>query len=333
MSVVYNEQDGDLQHLENKFISVIGYGSLGRSIALNLRDSGVQVLVGAQTEESHTLAEADGFITMRIAEAAEQSQVIMLLLPNESLPEFYLSQIAPHLIRGQMLVFSSAYAITYGYIEPPPFVDVGLIAPRVSSSIVRPSYKSGEGFLSFIAVGQDSSGRAWNTLLALAKAVGSLKAGAIELSFERETELDLFMQQAILPAFYHIVMTAARVLIERGYPPEAALTELYLSGEFNHYLQQSARVGLLNTLKHTTLTNQYGTFSRMDRFNELKLERLMEVTLDEIHTGEFAKEWTKEYTDGYRRLTNLLKQQQSLEIWELEQQTLEMLGRETDSDA
>jgi ketol-acid reductoisomerase len=333
MTVVYHEQDGDLDYLANKLIAIIGYGSLGRPLALNLRNSDVEVLIGTRAEESRAHAVEDGFHAMPIDEAVKKANIIMLLLPDEAMPEFYLSQVSPHLVRGQMLVFSSAYNISFGFIEAPPFIDVGLIAPRVPANVVRPAYEDGTGFLSFVAVAQDSTGAAWNTLLALAKATGSLKAGAIELSFERETELDLFMQQSILPAFYHMMMTAANVLITRGYPPEVILTELYLSGELSYLLQQAAHIGLLNTLKSTTLTNQFGTFSRMDRFNDLKLERLMEVTLDEIHNGDFAKEWSKESVDGYRRLKNLIKNQESLEIWELEQQTLDLLGRETLFDA
>jgi ketol-acid reductoisomerase len=333
MTVVYHEEDGDLNELAGKPVAVIGYGGLGRPVAWNLRDSGIEVIVGTRTDETRSAAEADGFNALRIDEAVQQAQIIMMLLPDEAMAQTYLEQVSPHLVRGHMLVFSSAYNITFGFIEAPPFVDVALIAPRVPGAAVRASFEQNEGFISFIAVGQEASGQAWNLLLALAKAVGTLKAGAIELSFERETELDLFTQQAMMPAFYHILMTAANLLLAKGYPPEAVLTELYLSGEFTYYLQEARQIGLLNIFKQTPLTNQFGIFSRMDRFNDLKLERLMEVTLDEIHAGDFAKEWTKEYADGYRRLKSLLKSQDSLEIWELEQQTLDLLGRENDFDA
>lgn len=333
MTFVYHEEDGDLDHLVGKTVAVIGYGGLGRPMAWNLRDSGIAVLVGTRTDETRAAAEDDGFTALQINEAVKGAQIIMMLLPDEAMAAAYLEQVSPHLERGHMLIFSSAYNITFGFIEAPPFVDVCLIAPRVPGAAVRESYEQDTGFVSFIAVGQEATGGAWTLLLALAKAVGTLKAGAIELSFERETELDLFTQQAMLPAFYHILMTAANLLLSKGYPPEAVLTELYLSGEFTYYLREAAHIGLLNILKQTPLTNQYGTFSRMDRFNDLKLERLMEVTLEEIHAGEFAKEWTKEYADGYRRLKSLLKNQDNLEIWEFEQQTLEMLGRDPDFDA
>src|SRR5690606_5001143 len=138
-------------------------------------------------------------------------------------------------------------------------------------------------------------------------------------------ELDLFMQQAILPIFHQAVIVAAKLLIESGYPPEAAFTELYLSGETSDFLRQAAAQGIMGALKLNSLTAQYGTLSRYDRFNDLKLERLMEQTLEEIRSGKFAQEWAKEYSGDYPRLRQLLKQRENLDIWELEQQTLEML--------
>jgi ketol-acid reductoisomerase len=333
MTVIYHEEHGDLANLAGKVVGVIGYGSLGRPIALNLRDSGVNVIVGARAEDNRETARGDGLLAVTIEEAVHQSQIIMLLLPDEVMPSVYLEQVSPHLQRNNMIVFCSAYNITFGFIEAPPFVDVGLIAPRILGSAVRESYEAGEGFHSFVSVGQDASGQSWPMLLALAKATGSLRAGAVEVSFEREAELDLFTQQVILPVLHHVLTAAANLLITKGYAPEAVFTELYLSGELNYYLKQAAQGGLLEALKRTPLTNQYGTFSRMDRFNDLKLERLMEVTLEEIHSGKFAQEWAKEYSDGQRRLKTLLKNQQNLELWELEQQTLDLLGRDDDFDA
>ncbi len=325
MTIIYHEADGDLNNLSGKIISVIGYGGLGRPVALNLRDSGVNVVVGRRTDDGQP--EADDLRMTTIEDAVKNSHIIMLLLPDEVMPEVYLQQVSPHLLRGHTLIFSSAYNVAFGYIEAPPFVDVGLIAPRTLGPAVRERYE--QGFHSFVAVGQDASGQAWRTVLALARAIGTLRAGAIEVSFEQEAELDLFIQQAILPAFHHVMMTAAHVLIEKGYPPEAALTDLYLSGEFTYYLEQATRSGLLHALRLAPLTSQYGTLSRLGRFNELKLERLMEVTLEEIRGGRFANEWAKEYADGYRRLNHLLKTQVDMELWELEQQTLDMLGRDS----
>jgi ketol-acid reductoisomerase len=332
MTVIYRDEHGDLNVLNGKRVCLIGYGSLGRPLALNLRDSGVNLVIGVRAEPSKELAQSDGMTAVSVVEAVKNADVIILMLPDEVMPQVYLEQISPHLRRGQTLIFSSAYNITYRFIEPPPFVDVGLIAPRAIGPAIRETIESGEGYCSFVSVAQDSSGQAWKVVLALAKAMGALQAGAIEISFEQESELDLFMQQAVLPALHHILTTAAQLLLNKGYPPEAAFTELYLSGEFSYLMQQVAAHGLLNTLRRLPLKSQYGAISRLDRFSDMKLERLMEVTLEEIHSTDFAREWAKDYADGQRRLQTFYKNQRGLELWELEQQTLELLGRETDED-
>lgn len=333
MPFIYHDDDGDLNALAGRQVSIIGYGSLGRPLALNLRDSGIRILVGTRGEETRQQAHDDGLEAGPIEDAVKRGQVIFMLLPDEVMPEFYLEQVSPHLKRHDMLVFGSAYNVAFGFIEAPSFVDVVLLAPRLMGAAVRQRYESGEGFCSFLSVGQDASGQAWPVLLGLAKAAGALRGGGIEVSFEQEAELDLFTQQAIMPVVQHVIQKAAQLLISRGYPPDAVLTELYLSGEFSLFLRQAERMGLLPALKIGSLASQYGTISRMDRFNDLKLERLLEVTLDEIHTGRFAQEWTKEAADGYRRLNNLLKAQEDLELSELEQQSLDLLGRSDSFDA
>ncbi len=332
MPIVYTDDDADLNDLSGKTVGVIGYGNLGRSFALNLHDSGIQVLVGENDDSRRQQAVDEGFQLADIPDIVRQTQVLLLLLPDEIMPQVYLTAISPHLSRGDMLIFASAYNVTFGYIEAPPFVDVGLIAPRTLGVAVRERYENGEGFFSFLAVGQDATGKAWPVVLSLAKAIGSLRAGGIEIAFEREAELDLFVQQAILPAFHHIMLTAAQLLIDEGYPPEAAFTDLYLSGEFQDYLKLSSQMGLMPALRRASLTSQYGTYSRLERFEDLKLQRLMEVTLKEIRQGDFAKEWAKEYADGYHRLRKLLRHSEKMEIWEWEQQALDLLHPFRDVD-
>jgi ketol-acid reductoisomerase len=327
MTVIYHEDDGDLSVLSGKQVAVVGYGHLGRPFALNLRDSGVRVTVGVRDEERGEDASADGFPFATIEDAVTDAQIIMMMLPDEVMPQVYIERVSPHLERGDTLIFASGYNVAVGFIEAPPFVDVGLIAPRTIGAAVRERFLSGQGFHSLVASGQDASGHTWQTVLALAKAIGSLKTGAVEVSIEQEAELDLFMQQAIFPAFHHLMITAANLLIKIGYPPEAALTDLYLSGEFTDYLRQASEYGLLHALQLTSPTSRYGALSRMERFSDLKLERLMEITLEEIRRGSFAQEWAKEFTDGYPRLNKMFKMQTEMDLWELEQQALEMFGR------
>ena len=325
MTVIYHENDANLNTLDGKTIGIIGYGNLGRPIALNLRDSGVQVLIGVPEDVTYERAIQDGFEPKDITSMITQCHILLLMLPDEVLPEVYIESVSPSLQKGHLLIFASGYNVAFGYIEPPPFVDVGMIAPRTIGTAVRSRYLDGRGFYSFVGVGQDATGTAWDLTLALARAIGSLRAGAIELTMEQEAQLDLFVQQAILPAFHHIMTTAANVLLEVGYPPEAAIMDLYISGEFTDYLASASQHGLLRALQLSSLTGQYGIFSRLERFKELKLERLMEVTLDEIRDGDFSKEWAREYEDGYPRLRNLIRSQELLDLWELEQQTIDLL--------
>jgi ketol-acid reductoisomerase len=327
MTVVYHEADGDLSVLQGRQIGVIGYGALGRPVCLNLRDSGLQVVVGLKADEDTSVVENDRFAYGRMETIAERCDILLMMIPDEVMPQVYLEKVSPYLKRGDTLIFASGYNVAFGYIEPPPFVDVGLIAPRTFGAAVRERYLSGEGFYSFVAAGQDASGRIWDTILALAKAMGSLKAGAVEISMEQETELDLFIQQAILPALHQVMTTAAHVLLNKGYPPEAAIMDLYISGEFNDYLQRAAQSGLLHALRLSSLTGQFGIFSRLERFSDLKLERLMEITLDEIRSGDFSQEWAREYADGYPRLRKLVRQQENMDLWEMEQQTIELMSR------
>ncbi|MCS6835237.1 MAG: NAD(P)-binding domain-containing protein [Anaerolineae bacterium] len=325
MMRIYRDEDGDLGVLSGVPVGVIGYGSMGRSVALNLRDSGLDVRVGVRNlDESSDLAALERFSVAKIEDVVQACPLLFLLIADDIMPEVYLTRISPHLRRGQTLIFASGFNLTFRYIEPPSFVDVGLIAPRTLAAQLRNRYVQKQGFLTFVAANQDASGRVWRTILALAKACGALRGGALELSVEQETELDLFMQQAILPAFHHIMVTAAQFLIDEGYPPEAAMLDLYVSGELNEYIERASDNGLLHALRQGPAIAQFGAFTRLERFKELKMERLMAVTLEEIRRGRFAQEWSREYADGYPRLKRLLHEQEQLDLWEIEQQTIEL---------
>ncbi len=324
MTIIYREGDGNIQALAGKTISIIGYGAIGRPAVYNLRDSGVQIIVGGD-RPIQTQATDDGLPTDTIAGAVQKSQIVMVMLPDEVMPQTYITHISPYLTRQHTLIFSSAYNIASRYIEPPPFVDVGLIAPRTVGGKVRSRFDSdNQPFYSFVSVGADASGNAWTTVLALCEALGVLRGGALEINFEQEAELSQFVQQAVLPAMHHIMMTAAELLFQNGYPPEASFIDLYISGKFSEYMDTASKKGLLTTLESSTMTDQYGTFSRMERFNDLKLERIMEKVLEEIRNGNFAQEWTKEYADGHPRLDKLIKVYESRDIWDLEHQTLDV---------
>lgn len=329
MVVIYREEDADLQVLAGRKIGVIGYGNLGRPIALNLRDSGLDVIVGLRELTPDRLEEVteDGFAALEVGEVVDRADILLLLVPDEVLPEVFIDQIAGRLRRGHTLILASGYNVRYNNIEAPSFVDVGLIAPRTFGPAVRARYLNAEGFFSFVAVAQDASGQIWPTMLALALAMGSLRKGALELTIEQETEIDLFIQQAVLPGVYRILTAAAGLLLNRGYPPEAVMLDLAMSGELIDYLQNAGDAGLIGALRQVSLTEQYGVLSRAARLDEMKLERQMERSLEEILDGGFQKEWSREYSRGYPNLLKWLASQEKLELWELEQETLNLLRR------
>lgn len=327
MTVIYHEDQADIDNLLNKTIAVIGYGELGRPAAINLRDTGLPDIRVGEDSDMRATAEADGFHTTGIAEAARESDVLIIALPNEQMTGVYLSHISPGLRRGDILIFTSGYNVAFGFIEAPPFVDVGLVAPRTISGAPRSRFSSDGGpFASFVAVGQDATGNAWPIVLAVALGLGALSGGGVEVSLEQEAELSLFVQQAIIPAFHNLMLTAATLLLRTGYPPEAVFQDLYIDGKFPDFMRHVTLTGIHNTLRQTPISSQYATYSRLDRFNEIKLERLMEITLDEARNGNFAQEWSREHTDGNRRLQRLIKQFSGLDLWDLEQQTLDFLN-------
>jgi ketol-acid reductoisomerase len=323
MSVIYYAEDANPGVTDGKTVGILGYTHAGQQAAFNLRDSGISVIIGGSSTEQ-TTAHDHGFTATAIEQTVNRADILLITLPDELIAQIYMEAISPHLRRGHTLIFFSAYAVAFGFIEPPPFVDVCLIAPR-SQHTLREHYLSGQGTLSFVAVWQDAGHQPWEHVLALALALGTLQAGAIEISFEQEAELRLFVQQTVLPVFHHTMTVAANLLMTEGYPTDALLADLYLSGKFTDYVRQVAGAGLMHALSQHNVMDQYAALSRFDRFNELKLERLMEITLEEIRSGQFAQEWTREYRDGHPRLAKLRRQHESNDLWELEQQTLEFL--------
>ncbi|GAB4419727.1 MAG: ketol-acid reductoisomerase [Anaerolineae bacterium] len=327
MTVIYRESYADLALLIPRRIAVLGYGQMGRAFALNLRDSAFSVLIGNRDDECAEQAYRDGFEVTSIADATERADVLFLTLPDEIAPHVYLQDIAFGLREGDVLVFASGYNIAFGFIEPPPFVDVVLVAPQALAARVRQSYVDGPGFFSFVGVAQDASGQAWARVLAVAKALGALRQGAIELTFQQEAELDLFTHQAILPALYTILQTAVEILNREGFPPEAISASLYLSGELADLLNRWAQQGILATLDQHSRTAAYGMLSRLERFREIRYSRQMEAILDAIRRGSFAQEWAAEFSDGYPRLQTLRRQIEESAMNRQEQRVLQALGQ------
>lgn len=294
MTVVYHDEDASIEAIRGQTVAILGYGNQGSAQARNLRDSGLEVIVGNIDDSYREAALADGFEVVPIAEAAARAEMLFLLTPDEVMPEVYEQDVAPHLDAGDLLDFAHGYNIGFGLIVPPASVDVVMIAPRMIGAGVRDSYLSGEGFPSFVGVHQDATGRARERMLALAKALGSTRAGCLEMSLKDEATLDLFTEQAFGPAFGRVMMTAIDTLAEAGYPPEAVLMELYLSGELAYSFLKMREMGALRQHELHSHTSQYGTMSRSLRYFDLDpmLKQKMQQSLEEIRSGAFAQEWS-----------------------------------------
>ncbi len=296
MATLYRDADASLEALAGEKLAVLGYGNQGRAQALNLRDSGLDVIVGNLDDAYAAQARDDGFEVHSIAEAAAAADAVLLLVPDEFMAEVYQADVAPHLAPGNLIDFASGYNVAFGLIRPPEFADTVLVAPRMLGACVRDAYLSGRGFPSFVGVHRDATGRAAKRMLALAKGVGSTRAGCIEMSMHDEASLDLFTEQAFGPAFGRVLMSAVDTLVEAGYPPEAVLLELYLSGELAYSLEKGRQMGMLAQHRLHSHTSQYGTITRAARFMDLgsALQERMGAVLEEIRSGSFAREWSTE---------------------------------------
>lgn len=326
---IYHDQDANLDILKGKQIGVIGFGNQGRSQALNLRDSGCRVLIGNQADRYADQARADGFRVLPISEATLQSDVVMLLIPDEVMEDLYPMQIAPFLKNGVGLVFASGYPVTFTQLVLSPHIDVVLLAPRMIGAGVRDLYLSGQGFPAFIGVAQDYSGQAKELVLALAKGIGSTRGGVVEVTFRQEAELDLFTEQCFGPAFGQVLMGAVNLLIDEGYPPEAVLLELYMSGEFSYTLAKIAELGMIEQTQLHSHTSQYGSITRGMRFLLPELRQKMLEGLDEIRSGSFAREWVAEQQAGYPTLKSLQETARLLPLYRLESELRAALHHES----
>jgi len=297
MTKIYYDKDADLSYLKDKVVTFVGYGNQGRAQALNMRDSGIEnIIVGNIDDEYKQKAIADGFETYDIATACKKGDIMFILIPDEVAPEVYKKDIEPNLEAGNVLNFASGYNITYKFIEPPKDVDVIMVAPRMIGQGVRELYK--EGFPTFVAVEQNASGKAKEIALAIAKAIGSTKKGAIETTFNDETYLDLIAEQATWPLILSVLTEVYKFEVEMGHPEEAVLMELYVSKEPAIMLEKMADIGIFRQLPLHSHTSQYGQLTRFETVDKGYIREFIKKQYENIKSGRFAREWKLEQDSG-----------------------------------
>jgi ketol-acid reductoisomerase len=318
MAEILHEKDADPAALAGQRVAVVGYGNQGRSWALNLRDSGVDVTVCVRADASRDQATADGFAASDL-DAAGDADVVCLLVPDDVIPSLPLSPRPDALV-----VVASGYTLAFGRLDPA--CDVGMVAPRMLGPEVRRCYEEGVGFITAVGVDRDVTGTAQARVVALAAAIGGLRQGAIVMTPRQEAVLDLAVEQALSPALRRVHESFVQVMLEEGVPLEAIIAELVLSGEVERtYRLVRLEGGAAQTLYHSP-TSQYGQLSRIGRYDHLDVAATMRELVADITSGRFADEWDAEQGAGYARLESLRAQALAPEILAFEEDLRLKLG-------
>ncbi len=310
MVKMYYDKDADLGILKDKTIAIIGYGSQGHAQSQNLKDSGLNVIVSDLPGSSNwQQAEKDGMNIVSTPEAAKKADIIQILVPDQFQPKVYESQIKDHIKPGNAIVFSHGFNIHFSQIIPPGDIDVYMVAPKGPGHLVRRIYLQGQGVPSLIAVYQDHSGKAKDLALAHAKGIGATRAGVLETTFAEETETDLFGEQVVLcGGLTELIRSGFETLVEAGYQPEIAYFECL--HEVKLIVDLIYEHGISGMRYSISDTAEYGDLTRGKRIISEETKEEMRCILDEIQSGEFAREWILENQAG-RPVFNALRKQQS----------------------
>lgn len=309
MARMYYDEDANLDLLADKTVAIIGYGSQGHAHALNLKDSGINVIVGLYPgSKSAPKAKDAGLTVYPVAEAAEKADLIMILLPDEVQKSVYKNEIEPNLKDGNILAFAHGFNIHFGQVVPPDNVDVVMIAPKGPGHLVRRTYEQGEGVPCLFAVYQDASGQARDRAMAYAKGIGGTRAGILETSFREETETDLFGEQAVLCGGLSALIKAGfETLIEAGYQPELAYFECL--HEVKLIVDLVVEGGLATMRDSISNTAEYGDYTRGPRVVTAETKAAMKEILSEIQSGQFAREFVLENQSGKPGFTAMRRQE------------------------
>lgn len=307
MARVYTDSDASLEPLKNKTIAVIGYGIQGRAQAMNLRDSGLRVVVSLRKGgKSWDLAVSERFEVYEVEEAVKRADVVLVLIPDMEQPKVWERQIGPFLKEGAVVDFAHGFNIHYGLIKPPRHVDVVMVAPKAPGKAVREEFLAGRGVPALVAVHQDYSGSALKYALALAKGIGATRAGVIETTFAEETETDLIGEQTVLVGgLMELIKRGFEVLVEMGYQPEVAYFEVLNEAKLiMDLIWQRGIYGMLNGVSDTA---KYGGLTVGPKVIDEDLKDKMRQAALRVKSGEFAKEWVEEYSKGAPTLKRLME--------------------------
>ncbi|GAA1317310.1 ketol-acid reductoisomerase [Nonlabens tegetincola] len=311
MAEMYYDSDADLSIIQGKKVAIVGYGSQGHAHAMNLRDSGVEVVIALKEgSKSIQKAEEAGFTVKNVADAAEWADVIMLLAPDQHQRGIYNDHVAQHMTEGKTLAFAHGFNIRYGYIEAPAGVDVILVAPKAPGHTVRREFEAGRGIPDIIAVEVDASGSAWETAKSYAKAIGGTRAGVIKTTFTEETETDLFGEQAVLcGGMSHLVQAGFETLTEAGYQPEIAYFEVL--HELKLIVDLMWEGGIAKQRWSISDTAEYGDYVSGPRIVDAGVKERMQGVLKDIQDGTFAKRFIEDQDAGAPEFTALREKEES----------------------
>ncbi len=311
MARIFYEKDADINLLKDKVVAVIGYGSQGHAHALNLNDSGVEVVVGLyEGSRSWKKAENDGLVVKTVEKAAELADIVMMLIPDTVQPPVYKKHIHSKLEEGDMLMFAHGFNIHYSQIIPPSYVDVTMVAPKSPGHIVRRMYQEGKGVPALVAVHQNFTGKALEYALSYSKAIGCTRAGVIETTFKEETETDLFGEQVDLcGGVTELIKATFETLVEAGYQPEVAYFEAL--HELKLIVDLIYEGGIYAMWYSVSDTAKYGGMTRGRRIVNETVREEMKKILREIQTGEFAREWVLENMAGRPSFSKLLEMERN----------------------
>jgi ketol-acid reductoisomerase len=317
MARMYYDEDANLDLLAGKTIAIIGYGSQGHAHALNLKDSGLNVIVGLYPgSKSVAKAEAAGLTVKSVADAANAADFIMILLPDEVQKTIYKNEIEPNLEEGNVLAFAHGFNIHFGQVVPPANVDVVMVAPKGPGHLVRRTYEQGEGVPALFAVYQDASGQARDRAMSYAKGIGGTRAGVLETTFREETETDLFGEQAVLCGGLSALIKAGfETLVEAGYQPELAYFECL--HEVKLIVDLVVEGGLAKMRDSISNTAEYGDYTRGPRIVTQQTKAEMQKILSEIQSGQFAREFVLENQSGKPGFTAMRRKESEHKIEEV----------------